>query len=145
MNTTLQLTTRYGAGALAVWLPASLILGLIQGYSLLALFIGGFMACVSAAMFLEVAYTWSYTRLRFEVTPELSRQAFLVGAGAAAAVLLLGAFLNIGWSLLLPRLTILPMLIATVVFWYGLTLYCVGWTFDRCQRHLDGTESLSKP
>ncbi len=131
MATTLRMTFWFWLGALAFWLVAGFMLALWQGITLVVLIIPLGLSGMSALMFAEGAVTWSFARRQFVVGGHAVRMALASGAASCAVTLAVGILLNVFWSLLLTRVSIVPALLLTTLVWYIGTVACCAWLYHR--------------
>jgi len=131
MSTTLKLTSYFGLGALAFWFSAAAVASYWHDIGLITVLIPVVLASMSTLMFAEASVTWSYARRKFHVTRGIGFLTFGLGIASSAATLAVGAGLNLGWTWLVPSVTILPTLILTAILWYLGAALCVVCAYER--------------
>jgi hypothetical protein len=131
MTTSLRMTFWFWLGSLAFWLAAGVLYALLQGGGVMPLVIALGLSGMSALMFAEGSVSWSYSRRQFPVTSQVMLTTLASGAASGAFTLAVGTLLNVFWSLMLTRMSILPALVLTVLVWYVGTVVCCAWLYGR--------------
>ncbi len=125
------MTFWFWLGSLAFWLVAALMLSVLQGVGALSLVIAVGLSAMSALMFAEGSVTWLFSRKQFPVTRTVIWVTLASGAASCAFTLAVGVLLNVFWTLLLTRMSILPALVLTTLVWYVGTVASCAWLYNR--------------